>query len=152
VNVVIRCYFKHFNNILNSEILLNLIRKMKYFIDQFQLCFLFALAILSSSDVFETVTFETETSLKLRDRGFVKNCETKTEIRDRDFIKNSETETRDFKISGFSGNFSKNVVTASQVDFFRISRIFSTCFHGFLPANTTEKKLVELQFYFAIFL
>jgi len=29
---------------LNSEILLNLIRKIKYLTDQFQLCFVFALA------------------------------------------------------------------------------------------------------------
>jgi len=38
------------------------------------------------SDAVETVTFETETWLKLRDR---------------DFIKNPGTETRDFKISAF---------------------------------------------------
>jgi len=31
--------------------------------------------------------------------------------------------------------------------FFRISHIIPTCFHCFLPANTTEKKIVELQFY-----
>ena len=31
--------FKRFNTIPNSEILLNLIRKMKYLTDQFQLCF-----------------------------------------------------------------------------------------------------------------
>jgi len=68
VIVVIQCNFKRFNNILNSEILLNLIRKMKYFTDQIQLCFLFALATLNSSDVVETVTFESETSFKLRDR------------------------------------------------------------------------------------
>ena len=35
------CYFKRFNTILNSEILLNLMRKMKYLTDQFQLCFCF---------------------------------------------------------------------------------------------------------------
>jgi len=63
--VVIRCNFKRFNNIPNSETLLNLIRKMKYLTDKFQLCFLFALATLNTSDVVETVTFETETSLKL---------------------------------------------------------------------------------------
>ena len=76
--VVIWCNFKRFYNILNSEILLNLIRKMKCLTDQFQLCFLFALATLNSSDVVETVTFETETSSKLRDRGFIKNSETET--------------------------------------------------------------------------
>jgi len=31
--------FKRFNTIPNNEILLNLIRKMKYLTDQFQLCF-----------------------------------------------------------------------------------------------------------------
>ena len=40
--------------------------------------------------------------------------------------------------------FLKNVATASQVDFFRISRIFQTCFYCFSPANTIEKNLVEL--------
>jgi len=58
--VVIRCNFEPFNNILNNEILLDLIRKMNNLTDQFQLCFLFALATLNSSDVVETVTFETE--------------------------------------------------------------------------------------------
>ena len=38
---VIWINFKRFNTIPNSEILLNLIRKMKYFTDQFQLCFFF---------------------------------------------------------------------------------------------------------------
>jgi len=32
-----------FNTIPNSEILLNLIRKMKYLTDQFQLCFYFCI-------------------------------------------------------------------------------------------------------------
>jgi len=35
------CNYKRFNTILNSEILLNLIRKIKYLADQFQLCFCF---------------------------------------------------------------------------------------------------------------
>jgi len=76
--VVIQCDLKRVNNILNREILLNLTRKIKYLTDQFQLCFLFALATLNSSDVVETVTFETETSLKLRIRGFIKNSVTET--------------------------------------------------------------------------
>jgi len=59
---VIWCNFKRFNTILNSEILLILIRKMKYVADQFQWCICFALATLNSSDVVETVTFEAETS------------------------------------------------------------------------------------------
>jgi len=50
-----------FNNALNTEILLNLIRRMKYWTDHFELCF-FALATLNSSDVVQTITFETETS------------------------------------------------------------------------------------------
>jgi len=75
--VVIRCNFKHFNNILHSEILLILIRKMKYLTDQFQLSFHFALATLYSSDAVETITFQTETSLKLRDPVF-KISETET--------------------------------------------------------------------------
>ena len=35
--------FRRFNTILNSEMLLNLIRKMKYLTDQFQLCFCFCI-------------------------------------------------------------------------------------------------------------
>ena len=35
------CNFKRFNTILNSEIVLNLIGKIKYLTDQFQLCFCF---------------------------------------------------------------------------------------------------------------
>jgi len=33
------CNFNRFNTTLNDEILLNLVRKMKYLADQFQLCF-----------------------------------------------------------------------------------------------------------------
>jgi len=44
------------------------------------------------SDTVETVTFEIQTWLKLRDR---------------DFIKNPETETRDFKICAFCRLFCK---------------------------------------------
>jgi len=51
---------------------------MKYLTDEFLLCFLFALATLNSSDVVETVTFKTETLLKLRDQGLIKNSETDT--------------------------------------------------------------------------
>jgi len=47
------------------------------------------------SDVVETVTFETETWLKLRDRDFIKKNETETgDLR-------LEIETRDFTISAF---------------------------------------------------
>ena len=35
--------FKRFNTILNREVLLNLIHKMKYLTDQFQLCFCFCI-------------------------------------------------------------------------------------------------------------
>jgi len=44
--------FKRFNIILNSEILLNLLRKMKYSTDKFQLCFVFAVAMLNSYILF----------------------------------------------------------------------------------------------------
>ena len=37
------CIFKRFNTMPYSEILLNLIRKMKYLTDQFQLCFCFCI-------------------------------------------------------------------------------------------------------------
>jgi len=63
--VVIRRDFKRLNNILNSEILVNLIRKMKYLTDQFQFCFIFALATLNNIDLVETVNFVTETSLNI---------------------------------------------------------------------------------------
>ena len=45
---------------------------------------------------------------------------------------------RDFKICAFRRIF-KNVVIASEVNFFRISGIFPTCFCCFLPENTTNK-------------
>jgi len=38
------------------------------------------------SDVVETVTFETETSLKLRDRDFIKNSETDTRLETSKFV------------------------------------------------------------------
>ena len=41
------CNFKRFNTILNSEIVLNLIGKIKYLTDQFQLCFFFTLVTLN---------------------------------------------------------------------------------------------------------
>ena len=44
--------FKCFNTNLNSEILLNLIRKMKYLSDQFLLFFVFALTTLNSYILF----------------------------------------------------------------------------------------------------
>jgi len=123
--VVLQCNFKRFTNILNSEILLNLIRKMKYLTDQFQLCFLFALATLNSSDVVEAVTFETKTSLKLRDRGF---------------IKNSETETRDFKICGFCRNFSKKCRHRFPSWFFSNFSHFSHLFSWFLACKYKREK------------
>jgi len=80
------------------------------------------------SDVVETVTFETETSSKLRDR---------------DSKLKTETETRDFKICSFSRISFFNAVIASELIFYRISGIFPTCFGCFLPANIT-KNIVEL--------
>jgi len=120
--VVIRYNYKRFDNILNSEILLSLIRKIKYLTDQFQLCFHFALATLNSSDVVETVTFETETSLKLRDRGFIKNSETETSWK----IRRATLEIS--KFVDFAEIFQKNVVTASQVDFFKFPAFFRPVF------------------------
>jgi len=38
------CNFNRLNTIPNGEILLNLIRKMKYLTDQFQLCFCFCIS------------------------------------------------------------------------------------------------------------
>jgi len=79
-----------FNNILNGEILLNLIRKMKYLTDHFQLC---------SFCIGNTKEQWCSPDHNLRDR------DSRLEIRDRDFIKNNETENRDFKICGFCWNF-----------------------------------------------
>jgi len=42
--LLIWCNFKRFNTMLNSKILLNLIRKMKHLVDQLQQVFVFALA------------------------------------------------------------------------------------------------------------
>jgi len=79
------------------------------------------------SDAVETVTFETETWLKLRDRDF----------------KNPETETRDFKISAFCRFCKKKVVITSKLNFFQISGIFPT---GFVVSylQTQQTKVVEL--------
>jgi len=75
---------------------------------------------LNCSDVVETVTFETETSLKRRDR---------------DFIKNSETS----KFVEFAQIFEKNVVTTSKLNLFRISGSFPTCF-GFLTCKYNREE------------
>jgi len=50
--LLIWCNFKRFNTILNSEILLNLIRKMKYLTGQLHLLFVFALAMPNSYILF----------------------------------------------------------------------------------------------------
>jgi len=76
------------------------------------------------SDVVETVTFKTETWLKLRDR---------------DFIKNPETETQDFKICAFRPIWNKMSSLLLSWIFLQISGIFPTGFGCFLPANTTNK-------------
>jgi len=94
----------------------------------------FSITCTGSSDAVET-----ETSLKLRDRDFIKNSWT----RDLKF----ETETRGFKICGFCRSLSKKRCDHFKLSFFRISDIFLTCFDCFLPANTAGKKLVELQKY-----
>jgi len=46
------CNFKRFNTLLNSEILLNLIGKMKYLTGQFQLCFCFCIGNTKLSYLF----------------------------------------------------------------------------------------------------
>jgi len=56
-------------------------------------------------------------------------------------IKNSETENSKCMDCA---KILKNHVTTSNLNFFRISGFFLTCFGYFLPANTTDKKLVEL--------
>ena len=86
---------------------------MKYLTDQFQMCFLFALATLHSNDVVETVTFKTETSLKLRDRGF---------------IKNSETETRDLK---FENETSSQIPRPRLQNLWILAKLKKKCCHHF---------------------
>jgi len=59
---------------------------------------------------------------------------------------------RDLNICGFAEMFQKNVVTTYQFEFFfEFLTLFRPVFIVFLPANTIEKKLVELQFYQAIY-
>jgi len=45
----------------------------------------------------------------------------------------------------FFYKFSKNIVATTKLQFFRISRIFLTCFGCFLSANTADQKHVDLQ-------
>jgi len=45
----------------------------------------------------------------------------------------------------FAKIFQKNVVHTCKLNFFEFLAFFLTCFGCFLPANTTEKKLVELH-------
>jgi len=88
------------------------------------------------SDVFETITYETETWLKSRDRDFIKHSKTQ------DLKLEIETKTRDWWIVP---KFFKNVVISSKFNFFRISWHFPTCFGCFLPANTTEKNSLSCR-------
>jgi len=74
--------------------------------------------LLRVGDVVETVTFETETWLKLQDRDFIKNSETET--RDLKF----DTETRVFEIYGFCRKFWKNVVFTSKLYFLNFLAFF----------------------------
>jgi len=50
--ILIWCNFKRFDTVLNSKMLLNLIRKMKYLTGQLQLVFVFALATPNSYILF----------------------------------------------------------------------------------------------------
>ena len=92
--------------------------------------------LLSSSDVVETVTFETETWLKLRDRDFIKNPETET------WPSRPSLETS--KFIDFAEIFFK-CRHHFQVDFFQISVIFPSCFGCFLSANTINKKSLNCR-------
>ena len=60
--------------------------------------------------------------------------------RDRDW--RLETRDRDSKISAFC-RIKKNIVITSKLNFFQISGIFPNCFGCFLPANTTNKQLLN---------
>jgi len=59
----------------------------------------------------------------------------------------TDTETWKFVDYGniFSKNFPKHVITTSNLKFFRISGIFPIYFACFSPADTADKKHVELQ-------
>jgi len=75
-----------------------------------------------TSDVVDTVTFETEIWLKLRDR---------------DFIKHSETETS--KYVDFTDIFQKNVVITYKLNFFEFLA-FSNLFRLFLTGKYNKQK------------
>jgi len=94
---------------------------------------------VNGSDVVESVTFETETWLKLRDgeRDFIKNPE--TQIRDLTF----KTETS--KFVHFAEMLWKNVVITSKLNFVRISGTFPTCFDCFFPAKKQTKKSLNYR-------
>jgi len=124
---------------------------MKDLTDIYQLWFVFALATLNSSDVVETITFKTETSLKLRDRGFIKNS--RLEIRD---SRLEIAETRGLKLENetssqiprprlkymwFCWNVSKKCRHHLPIwIFFRISHIVPTCFHCFFTCKYNREK------------
>jgi len=88
---------------------------MKYLTDQIQLCFLFALVTLNSSDVVET-----ETSLEYASSKIPK------------------LETS--KFVDFPENFQKNVVTTIQVEFFSNYSHFSDLFSLFLTCKYNKEK------------
>jgi len=113
---------------------------MKCLTDQFQLCFFCIGNIKCSRDY------------NLQDQGLVETSRPRLHQNFRDLKFENETSSQVLKFVHFAESFQKNVVTTSQVEFFRSSHIIPICFHCFFPANTTEKKFVELQFYQAIFL
>ena len=86
------------------------------------------------SDVVETVTYETETWLKLWDRDLIKNPET----RDLKF----ETETRDFEICAICGIKKESSSLLSWIfsNFWHFSDLFSL----FLTCKYNKQKIVEL--------
>jgi len=90
-----------------------------------------------TSDAVESVTFETETWLKLRDWDFIKN-----------------SETRDFQIWAFCQNFVLNVVVTSELNFF-LFLAFSDMFWLFLTCKCNKQKSLNLRillnYFFATF-
>jgi len=73
-----------------------------------------------------------------------------TNLQYRDLVQTSRPKLEISKFAHFA-EIQKIIVTTLELNFFLIFDIFLMCFGCFLRANTTEKKLVELQkFYKAL--
>jgi len=94
--------------------------KWKIWQINFHCVFVFALATLNGSVVVETITFETETSLKLRDRDFVKNSETET------WMSRPRLETS--KFLNFAEIFQKMSPPLPKLNFFEFLAFFRLVF------------------------